>query len=283
MSVAIRVNEERVHIEGASFAGLMIADPANFRALVERAFAIASDDETRSNISGLLLEPSRDGSEMLVVATDGHRLHIERMPNPLSSDALPKEGAFLPRESLRKFLRVFRGGRRVGRVNESVNSTSGNILLRRAGGKTAGECVELLARHDYPNWRQIADRVAKSNTVETTLTLSGQEQEILRDALETFAGVHHTTVVELAGDFLNMSYEGGTHRVEISAKFQMPISFRGPATKFAVDPSYLADALAPMGDDCTVVMGEPLEPIHIRSLSGKSHRVVMPKRMKGVK
>src|SRR5262249_10577558 len=132
---------------------------------IEQTQMAASTDEARPVLTGELLHI--EGQQLLLVATDGHRL-AERRLTASSADELDAR-LIVPARALAELPRAFRG--EAGDV-EVLVSRARNQVFFRAG---ASEVTSRLIDGQYPNYSQVipnkSSTVIRVSTAELTQTV----------------------------------------------------------------------------------------------------------------
>ena len=242
-----------------------VRDPAGFRRRIEEAMGFAAAED-RAALAGVRIEVVGT-----VVSTDGHRLHARVGEHPFGATS----GLFLHRSDFDRFLRVFAGGRRCGRVTASRLGADWQLL--RTDGKTKGATVTLRANHPYPDWHQIAQSAFDS---ESTLRLTGPEVDRLSALADDMAGVASgSVVVSLYGPAVALAHHRRTDsgmRVGADGEVRTDEAVEGPGATLSINPRYFASVLRGVGEKGATLRfsADNRGPFHV--ITTDLHRGVMP-------
>ena len=80
--------------------------------MISRTFFAMSTDETRVNLSGVFLKVDRDGASpnLIMVATDGHRLAMATAPQAVETIPELDQGIIIPRKGVVEIRKIVEGG-----------------------------------------------------------------------------------------------------------------------------------------------------------------------------
>lgn len=235
----------------------------------------ASADDTRRHLCGVRFEQG-DGA-ITAVATDGCRLvYTERAGSLFPTGATPT----LHRRGLKE-LRLLAHGRETIAL-----ALTDRCAIARAGGVTI-----TIARCDavdvgrFPEWRPVTRPSPNPRGPRSTITVHRDTliAACKRSALIARRGTSGLIIVATEADGLFLA----THDiVEGDARERVGATLRGPAKAFAVDPGYLADALATVDGEMAVLdVGDydlalnALDSMRVHRVSDESTvAIVMPMR-----
>lgn len=227
--------------------------------LLARASPAASTDPARVNLNCVLLE--REESDVVAVATDGHRMVVAREPGTFVGRnwMLPAKAV----AALRRFLDAVDG--------EVSIAETGNSVIVKAGGAV------LVARQGeggFPDWRQVLPKGRKGG-----LTV---KSESLSEVAKRVGLVAHkqTLTLQLAEAALRVE-ANDPERGE--AREALAVSYAGAEAKLGINGRFLADAIEGAGaDEVCVTFGEQIgqEAVEVRPVgAGGFLAVIMPVRV----
>lgn len=213
---------------------------------LRRATIAMSGDSARSNLCQLRIEP--DG---VVIATDGHRLH---MLSDVVAGALPTEAIQLPGRLLDLLLEATKGYAADYVLAVRVDS-DGKAHAYADGLELSAHCGD----HTFPPYRQIADAIKRTDEHEGTA-------KALRAAIKS--GTHRRDLGEAQAttDVIALTADG-------------PVSPEGaPADAPQCNARYLLEALTGLnkGAKVQISWSGSLEPIEVEA--GGICAIVMPVR-----
>lgn len=229
------------------------------QASVDSVLFAASDDATRPHLTGVLFR--YDGSELALVATDTHRLAVNKLRRPgIGSNV----DAIVPSKALRAIrqLPVEAGDEVVLKFDaERLHVDVGNALV-----------VSQLLAGQYPNWERV---VPQEFTRQWTV-----------DRAELFENVRRALTIG-KDNAHRVRFSGKGDRVLISARSEdkgeanqeVPAIVRNGEVDIAFNGRYIMDALQAMpGDGIVAELTEPSRPAVLRPVEGGEDRfcVVMP-------
>jgi len=214
-----------------------------------------SDDSSRPHLAGVKLEG--DGETLHAVATDGHRLaKIER------HHAIGRAFDLLVPATAVGSLVALASEKDAAFVSLSVEGS----FLRAQSGTTIVACR--LTSEAFPPWRKILPKRSK-----TAWTLSRVDALAALRRVAIVAGSTNGVRLAGAGDAVTMRAESAGHGEGVEE-----LLCRGAAGAFAVNGSYLADALEHAdGDEVTVSSTGELDPVLVEDGAGFAS-VIMPMR-----
>jgi DNA polymerase-3 subunit beta len=205
--------------------------------MIDRTIFAVSTDETRFNLSGVLMEVPA-GGELRMVATDGHRL---AMVTRKVKGTEPSQSITLPRKGLAEMRRLLdaAGGREVELV------TSPKEL------RVHGDGVELFMRAiegEFPDYRQVIPKDIKSYARVSRQDFLSAVRRVSLLASERSRGV-------------KLQFERG--RLEISANSpdlgeateELEIDFEGDPVTVGFNGRYLLDVLGVHEEGETITIG----------------------------
>lgn len=224
-------------------------------------FAMSSD-ETRHHLNGVLLEKA-DDTTVVMVATDGHRLALDR--NALDLSGMKQEKIIIPRKGvneLRKMIASEKGFEMaVAERNIFVKTEKQSLYIRLIDG-------------NFPDYRRV---IPEGNPVKVRIPREG-----LAGALRRVSLLANDRSKGVALYFCNNSLSVTSSNPEIGeAREEMAINYKGPVLNIGFNARYFMDVLAVItDDDVTIEFKDELSPCLVTCDSAVGFRaVVMPMRM----
>lgn len=233
-----------------------------FLKVIEKTLYSAGESDTRYTLNGLLLHI--EGSKLVVVGTDGHRMAvIERTLDSLATQEEKK--VIVPRKTateLRKFLA------KDGKVTVTIGSN--HILFKI-------DDIEFLARMiegTYPNYSQVIPVDNNRNVV--------AERELIVRALRRVS-----VMSKERSNAVKIDIESGVMRLASSnpdlgeATDEVPVEYEGEALSVGYNAKYLLDVLTAMNSaKVTLALKDQLSPTLVTEADDPTYRcVVMPMRI----
>ena len=232
---------------------------AKLRAMVTRTAYAMSQDESRPFLNGLYLVLTK--RELRLVATDGHRLALARVP----VDADGELTGIVPRKAVQEMARV------LGSTEDAALALrDGQFYLRTPGFTLASKLID----GQFPNYEQVLPKAHPRRLV--------VDREALMAALRRVSVVadDRTRPVRLVaeGERLRLraeSQETGEATDELAAEFG------GEELTIGFNARYLLEAVGPMdGDRVIIELKDGLSPGVLRSAADEGYLcVIMPMRM----
>lgn len=243
-------------------------DSETFRRLVDRVSAFATGDETRYNLSGVLLEKQEGegGPRLRMVATDGHRLAIADGEVPALGGLLGERRVLVPRKGLMEIRKIADGG------PGSLEVSATDKFLFAGKGDT--EVWVRLLDAEFPDYQQV---VPKDNRIVASVP-RGQFLDVLK------------RVSVMAPDKVNsvrLSFSGKQLEVSTSspdlgeARDLLPIEYEGSPVRVGFNGRYLQDALGGISEDTVrMEMKDEISQVVVRpATEGNYLAVIMPMRI----
>lgn len=230
-----------------------------FRTAVDSVSFAVSDDMSRAYLTGVLFK--YDGDVLTMVATDTHRLAVNRMH----------------REGIGSPLSVIVPEKALKTIKQMPLAEDEGVTVRFDSSRLAVDCgsarmVAQLLTGQYPNWeRVVPSEFTRMWTV---------------DRVELYENVRRAMI--MAKDNANrVRFSGQGDRVVISArsdergeaKEEVPVISKNGEVEIAFNGRYIMEALQSLPTDGVVAeMTEPARPAVIRPVDGGEDRfcVVMP-------
>ncbi len=238
--------------------GWVTVDGARLRAMLSRTSYAMSQDESRPFLNGLHCVLKQ--REFRVVATDGHRLALDRM----EIEAEGEMAGIVPRKAIQEMGRVLGSAAAVDLVVRE-----NQFFLRTAGVVLASKLIE----GQFPNYEQVLPRAHPRR-----LTV---DRELLIAALRRVSVVadDRTRPVRLSAGVGVLRLTAASQELG-EAEEVLPAEFSGDELNIAFNARYLLDALGPMdGERIVVELKDALSPGVFKSAADEAHLcVIMPMR-----
>jgi DNA polymerase-3 subunit beta len=246
----------------------VVVDSETFRKLVDRVSPFATGDETRYNLSGVLLEKQEEeGKTMLrMVATDGHRLAIADGEAPNLAGLLGERRVLVPRKGLIEIRKLSDGG------PGSLELSSTEKFLFAGKGDT--EVWVRLLDADFPDYRQVVPR-------ENRIVASIPRGPFL-DVLKRVSVMAPDKVNSVRLSFSGKQLEVSTSSPDLGeARDLLPIEYEGPTVRVGFNGRYLQDALGGISEDTVrMELKDEISQVIVRPAAEKNYlAIIMPMRI----
>lgn len=243
-------------------------DPDTFRRLVDRVSPFASADETRYNLSGVLLEKfDVEGTAGLrMVATDGHRLAVADGELPAAGELLGSRKILVPRKGLQEVRRLADGG------PGSVELSASEKFLFAGKGDT--EVWVRLLDAEFPDYRQV---LPKENALVASVDRNGFVEVLRRVSVMAPEKVHSIRL-----SFSGKQLEVSTTSPELGeARDLLPTDYEGTPVRIGFNGRYLQDAVAGIHEETVVFeMKDDVSQVLVRPGKDPSYKaIIMPMRI----
>lgn len=243
-------------------------DSETFRKLVERVSAFATGDETRYNLSGILLERREEEGKTILrmVATDGHRLAIADEEVPDLGGLLGERRVLVPRKGLIEIRKLSDGG------PGSLELSATEKFLFAGKGDT--EVWVRLLDAEFPDYRQV---VPKENQV-----IANVPRGTFLDVLKRVSVMAPDKVNSVRLSFSGKQLEVSTTTPDIGeARDLLPIEFEGAPIKVGFNGRYLQDALGGISEDTVrMALKDEVSQVIVQPATGKNYlAIIMPMRI----
>lgn len=250
-------------------AGAASAEAAAFRRQVDRVSPFASLEETRLNLTGVLLErvESEDGRELLrMVASDGHRLAVADGELRGAGALLGGGRLLVPRKGLLEIRRLADAGA------GSVELSATDKFLFAAKGDT--ELWVRLLDADFPDYRVVLPRAVERRAL---LSRDRFAESLRRVSVMAPEKVHS----------VRLAFSGG--QLEVFASFPdvgeardlLEVEYEGAPITIGFNGRYLLDAVNGVSDENLVMeMKDEVSQVSVRpEKDGSFQAVIMPMRI----
>jgi DNA polymerase-3 subunit beta len=243
-------------------------DSETFRKLVDSVSAFATGDETRYNLSGILLERQEEEGKTLLrmVATDGHRLAIADGEVPNLGGLLGERRVLVPRKGLIEIRKLSDGG------PGSLELSATDKFLFAGKGDT--EVWVRLLDAEFPDYLQV---VPKENRI-----IANVPRGAFHDVLKRVSVMAPDKVNSVRLSFSGKQLEVSTTSPDLGeARDLLPIEFEGAPVTVGFNGRYLQDALGGISEDTVrMELKDEVSQVIIRPASGKNYlAIIMPMRI----
>jgi DNA polymerase-3 subunit beta len=243
-------------------------DSETFRKLVDRVSAFATGDETRYNLSGILLERQEEEGRTILrmVATDGHRLAIADEEVPNLGDLLGEKRVLVPRKGLNEIRKLSDGG------PGSLELSATEKFLFAGKGDT--EVWVRLLDAEFPDYRQV---VPKENQI-----VASVPRKTFLDVLKRVSVMAPDKVNSVRLSFSGKQLEVSTTTPDIGeARDLLPIEFEGATIKVGFNGRYLQDALGGISEDTVrMELKDEVSQVIVRPATDRNYlAIIMPMRI----
>jgi DNA polymerase-3 subunit beta len=243
-------------------------DSETFRKLVDCVSAFATGDETRYNLSGILLERQEEEGKTLLrmVATDGHRLAIADGEVPSLGGLLGEKRVLVPRKGLIEIRKLSDGG------PGSLELSATDKFLFAGKGDT--EVWVRLLDAEFPDYLQV---VPKENRI-----IANVPRSAFHDVLKRVSVMAPDKVNSVKLSFSGKQLEVSTTSPDLGeARDLLPIEFEGAPVKVGFNGRYLQDALGGISEDTVrMELKDEVSQVIIKPASGMHFlAIIMPMRI----
>lgn len=243
--------------------GDLILSAKLFRDMLRKTLFAVSSDQTRYALTGVLLQANSLGLHM--VATDGHRLALVRLPRPEASGTANID-ALIPKKAMVEAVKIARD--EVGEVR--IRLSDNQLILQQ-------DTTTLVARlidGQFPNYDQVVP------------TFTPNRIDISKDALH---GALRRTSAIMGERATPTEFDFQSGRVMIScvnmdlgeAHEEVEISYTGEGVKIGFNARYILDFLSAIDSDTiSLHLTDPLSPAIFRAAGDEQYNcVIMPMRI----
>jgi len=273
------VDQNRVEITSGKSVSKLMALPANefpklpevegafvkqgadvfLKNLYRVAFAM-SNDETRYHLNGIYF--CNENETLNIVATDGHRLSIEKVPSFLEN--LPERGIIVPRKGINEIRKLLAGEKTfeiaVGKKHLFLRSEKQMLSVRLIDG-------------EFPNYKRVIPEKSQIHVRVPREELIGAVRRVSLLSDEYSHGVKLF--------FSNNSLLVNTSNIELGeAKEEVPLAYKANPVEISFNSRYVLDVLGAIDDELVDFhFNDSASPCLMASESHKSFSaVVMPMR-----
>jgi DNA polymerase-3 subunit beta len=244
-------------------------DPGTLLAAIDQTVIAASSDDGRPIYTGVLTEIS--GSEVTLVATDGHRLAIRVAQASEGGRPIERLGVIIPARALSELSRLLKP------VASSPASVSLTVGASRAQVKFELPGYELTARlidGVYPSYEKVIP-----TTSQTVVRVSTEELRRTTKVVSLFAR-DAANVLKIRCEPSQVVLSANTNEVGDNVA-TLEATVDGDSLGIAFNARYVADVLNLMDSpEVELILNGPLSPGLIRAPGDDSYRyVIMPVRV----
>ena len=243
-------------------------DSETFRRLVDRVSAFATGDETRYNLSGILLEKQEGegGTRLRMVATDGHRLAIADGEVPALGGLLGERRVLVPRKGLIEIRKLADGG------PGSLELSATDKFLFAGKGDT--EVWVRLLDAEFPDYQQV---VPRDNRI-----VAGVPRGQFLDVLRRVSVMAPDKVNSVRLSFSGKQLEVSTNSPDLGeARDLLPIEYEGAPVRVGFNGRYLQDAVGGISEDTVrMELKDEISQVIVRPATERDYlAIIMPMRI----
>jgi len=201
-------------------------DAGSFREMIKKTIYASSTDETRYNLTGILLEMEAKGENGLLrlVATDGHRLAL--VEKEVQGNMRTGESVVIPRKSLNE----------VRRLLEEDENEEVEVDFQKQHGVFRKDSIVLTTRlidMSFPNYNQVIPQERKAaagvpresmiHAIRRVSLLSSERSRAVRFAFSQNSLTIHVNNPDLgaATETIDVEYSGDDLEVTFNAKYML--------------------------------------------------------------
>ena len=239
-----------------------------YRRLVDRVAPFATGDETRYNLSGILLEKREEGGKAMLrmVATDGHRLAVADGEVPEIGGLIGERKVLVPRKGLLE-------------IRKLADSGPGSLSLSASekflfAGKGDTEIWVRLLDADFPDYRQV---IPKENKL-----LASVPREAFLGVLKRVSVMAPEKINSVKLFFSGKQLEVSTISPDLGeARDLLPVEYDGGPVKIGFNGRYLQDAINGISEDTVgFEMKDEVSQVILRAPKDPSYlAIIMPMRI----
>ena len=243
--------------------GELLIEAKVFRDMLRKTLFAVSSDQTRYALTGVLLQAQP--SELNMVATDGHRLALIRIPRPATSGSNTLE-ALIPRKAMVEAVKIARD--EVGDIH--IRLSENQLILQQ-------ETTTLVARlidGQFPNYEQVVPSATPNRIV--------IKKEALHGALRRTSAIMGERTTPTEFDFQSGRLMITCINMDLGeAHEEVEISYTGDAMKMGFNARYIMEFLGAVdSDEVALHVTDPLSPSIFRAAGDDGYScVIMPMRI----
>jgi len=241
-------------------------DSLQVLSMVHKTIYSTSTDENRYNLTGVLFEPQVDGSSLVMVSTDGHRL--SRIKEIIEGGLEGVASVTLPRKGLSELVKLLDSSSDESRFKMGISEQHAIMLvgdsylsMRLVDGK-------------FPDYHQVipklADKILRVPRADLLLALK-------RVSVMT-SEKSQTVRIKVSRDVLTLSCinpDAGEVTDDVG------VEYNGPDMEIGFNAKYLMEALSSLLESNVMIkFTDPLSPTLITGTKEERHQcVIMPMRL----
>ena len=236
--------------------------------MVEKTAYAISTDETKNNLSGIFIKENEgeDGTNLRLVATDGHRLALYQADVDVADIPQLQKGVILPRKGVQELRKITEEGE--GDIE--LGFFDNNAVVRREQTTVVMRLVD----GDFPDYERVIPKTRDQEALIDRDTMLHVLKRISILASERSRGVK----VRVAPGMLELS----SSNPELGeAREDMEIDYQGPEITIGFNARYLLDILQNIDDETIeMVFKDQISPTLISPQGNGNYRtVIMPMRL----
>jgi len=243
--------------------GAVMFEACLFRDILRKTLFAVSSDQTRYALTGVLLQVQVN--EITMVATDGHRLALMRVPRPPETGAGVLE-ALIPKKAMTEAVKIARDD--AGAIQ--IRLADNQLILQQ-------ETTTLVARlidGQFPNYDQVVPAFSPSR-----LTI---RKDALHGALRRTSAIMGERTAPTEFDIQDGRALISCVNMDLGeAHEEVEVGYNGEALKVGFNARYVMDFLAAIDvDEVHVQITDPLSPAVFRAAGDDRYScVIMPMRI----
>lgn len=236
--------------------------------MIGKTIYSVSNDDTRYHLNGVYFEKrvaGTNGSSLLMVATDGHRLSLVNREGTNAGVSAP-EGVIIPRKGLVEIYKILENvdgkfGMAIEGPQLVVTHKNTVLMIRLIEGK-------------YPNYRQLIPQNLSEHVK--------VNREALLSSLRRVSLLSNQKSKGVTLSFSNGRLEITSNNPELGdAKEELSVDYKGNGLKIGFNAKYIMDVLTSIDDDDIAIdLKDQLSPGVMRPNADKNYTcVIMPMRI----
>jgi DNA polymerase-3 subunit beta len=243
--------------------GEIVLEAKVFRDMLRKTLFAVSSDQTRYALTGVLLQVQ--ASELNMVATDGHRLALIRVPRPATSGSTVLE-ALIPKKAMVEAVKIARD--EVGDIR--IRLSENQLILQQ-------ESTTLVARlidGQFPNYDQVIPSVTPNRII--------IRKEALHGALRRTSAIMGERTTPTEFDFQKGRLMITCVNMDLGeAHEEVEIEYAGEGLKIGFNARYIMEFLGAVdADNIALHVNDPLSPSVFRAAGDDGYNcVIMPMRI----
>ena len=248
--------------------GFLSLDSSILAKMIEQTSYAICHDETKYNLNGILFKvtESTDGHNLVLVATDGHRLSISENKIDMSDMEIFEKGVILPKKGileLKKLCDEEAGDFKLGFIENSAAVVKGNstVVMRLVDG-------------EFPDYTRV---VPVGNNREIKV-----KREIFLHSLKRMAILSSEKFKGIKFEIINDAMEISSSNPELGeAREELEVKYSGDKITTRFNARYLIDVLNIITDDEVILLlRDEMSPAILKQAgSDDLLAVIMPMRL----
>jgi DNA polymerase-3 subunit beta len=244
-------------------ASEVVFEPALFRDILRKTLFAVSSDQTRYALTGVLLQVQ--AAEITMVATDGHRLALVKLPRPESTGVATLD-ALVPRKAMGEAVKAARD--EAGPLR--LHLAESQLIVHQENTTLAARLID----GQFPNYDQVVPPVSENRV------------QIAKEALH---GAIRRTSAIMGERAAPTEFDIQAGRVIIScvnmdlgeAHEEVEVAYGGDSMKVGFNARYILDFLGAVDtEQVSIQITDPLSPTVFRAVGDEHYScVIMPMRI----